>query len=182
MEQVPQQDKPLSQKDFKTAIEEMGMTYEESTVDVAALSGPIQNPAVLELPAALLKDVEHTAEVAKIWLAYPTITDTFPDHYERRAWRNQMVGQYGKMFNTLYERNKIKGGSIFAITPRFEILGLSLNTLPDERLAELNAIVKSVPDVSDFMHMDAAQRLDVTHRLESALIRFLTFITTAEAV
>lgn len=184
MEQTPRQDKPLSQEDFKAVIEAAGMTYEESTVDVSTLSGPIANPEVTRLSPEICKQVENCAVAMRTWLTYPTITDLFPNQSERRAWRDQMEKRYGENFAYRYQYNKLKGGNLFAITPQVEYLEILLGTSPDGPQSPLLDNLKSLPKISqeDFNEMPLKQQLELVHGFESTFIRFLTFVTSPKTL
>ena len=182
MEQTPPQHKPLSQEDFRAAIERVGRRYEASTIDVAALAGPIANPAVTELSAFTVEGLEDFADAMRTWLAYPTITDSLPGHAERRELRSQLGMQYGRSFHDLYQRNKLKGGGLFALATRFEILSMELRHIDSDKISEIRDIVASAPDVSNYEEMTLEQKLGIVRTLESLSVRLLKFITAPEAV
>ena len=182
MEHTPRQDKPLSQEDFKAAIQGAGMKYEESTIDVAALSGPIANPAVTVLAPHAVEGIQNFADAMRTWLAYPTVTDNLSGHAERRELRGRLGLQNGSAFHDFYQHNKLKGGGLFTLATRFEMLSMELKHIESDKIAEIRDIAAGAPDISKYEEMTTEQKLEVVHTLESLFVRFLKFITASEAV
>lgn len=182
MNPEPRRDKALSQEGFKSTIGAAGMKYDESLVDVEALSGPITNPAVLELPPPTVKGIEGLADAMRTWLAYPTITDSFANHSDRRAWRNATSADLGQEFDYLYQENRMKGAGIFALKTRLELLVLSLEHISSEKIGELREIAAAAPDVTDYDEKSTEEKLLIVDTMESLSIRLLKFITATEAV
>lgn len=179
MSKLDKPKKPYSHQEYLKDLEAYGAKYEPSPYNESQFHIELDIEKLPGFSAGTLPYLQSTVDSMIEYLGYPTISDSFNDHAERREWRSGMSPE----FKLLSQRNKLKAANLYSIQTWVEhIAGLPEIRSPQNATTEaLASLIREAPDLSGYDDKSLDEKLQTVKMMDDFCQKFLMLVTKPTA-